>query len=121
MINIQDEYQKFIKGLIEQTKIAKVTWKKQNDTTYYFNSRNEETLITVSVQKIGSADRSLSFLNNYIFQVINTNTKEILVNLETSISRNYSYELGDLYNAIEESIEVKNLDVLNNILKNIKG
>jgi hypothetical protein len=128
-MDIKESYQQIITEFIEATKLEKVSWNKQNPTTYYLETVSNSDKAIVSIQKavikggivrVGVRVVRQESKTNFLFAVRNPLRKDQIVQIETSTDPSYKDVLNDLFNSIELSLEKKNIDFLKGIIKNLK-
>jgi hypothetical protein len=128
-MDIKESYQQIITEFIEATKLEKVSWNKQNPTTYYLETVSNSDKAIVSIQKavikggivrVGGRVVRQESKTNFLFAVRNPLRKDQIVQIETSTDPSYKDVLNDRFNSIELSLEKKNIDFLKGIIKNLK-
>ncbi len=113
------EYIENINTLLDLTNNRKVDWKKNNPTTFYFESRKGGDLVHISLQKIRS--RRIK-QGGYRFQITSISSGEIIVNISTEeVSLEELDILMDkLYRKVARSFEQKGLDYFDVIINNLR-
>ncbi len=117
-MELAEDYRDLIIRFIEVTKNEKMIWKRQNPSTYFFETvaSNHDRAI-VSIQKV----RDSRGFSNFIFVVFNASKEETIVSIN-SLPSNIHYNLfKDLFITIENAYERKNMDFLKDIISGIES
>ncbi len=107
------EYISIINGLIKATNEGKLTWKRENPSTFFCQKKTSrgETAI-ISIQYIGPSMR-----NYFIFNVKNASINEIVLNIDTMLNREFVEILQKLYRIVESSVDKRAIDFLQDLFQ----
>ena len=116
-------YQNNLMALTIATMDGKIYWKQQNPTTYFYESKidNGQVFIT-SIQRLGMINGQ-----GFVFQIIDSETKEIVINIDTSFKGihftmqrdDYKGELDVLYTEVVTSVTSRSNKIFQSIIDNI--
>lgn len=114
-MKINEEYQQLIYQLIEATELGRINWKRQNQTTIFYEkiTRNGEKAI-ISIQTVGPRERG-----QLVFNVQNSTKNEMVVSIDSMFNTEFKGLLLDLFERAMYSIEKKSLDFLKDIISEI--
>ncbi len=109
----KDEYLAILKDFKNETENLKLTWEKSNQTSFKLKSRNND--INIIIQKYEDV-RSKSNKTNFLFNVSNEQSKDIIVSIDSSTEKEFYEELYNLFQAISYNIEKSNISLLKNLI-----
>jgi uncharacterized protein with NAD-binding domain and iron-sulfur cluster len=124
---MRQEYYDNIKKIIDSTKRGKVEWIKQNPTTLYFTRNNDSRKTYVNIQKVSEYIQG-DYYNEYIFTITDSTGQELIKLSENKfgvvIGDEYADSelfalLSDLYESAEDSIIQKEIDLFNDLVKDL--
>ena len=102
-----------IRQLKDLTIKGKILWQRENQTTMYFLQQQPASTVSIQKFRVGVSQQ------NYIFTIIDRNTRNALISINTSFDNSYNEILKELFEIAENSIDKKGLDFFNQILKNV--
>ena len=112
---VKEEYKGLIDKLQKATEQNKISWKKQNNVTFYFEKPDAVT----SLQKVQIAAYSSSLDWRYILMIKQKPRMSLAVQIDTFQQTEFFKPLQDLFDKIEYSIEKENIDFLKGFMENL--
>lgn len=129
-MDAKKDYLDLINEFIRKTSEGILSWKKQNPTTLYLESKvSEDETAVISIQKLQTSRKirvgtsNMSYKNitssHYLFTVKRGQNKDLVIQMDSSSDKDYEPALKELFEAAKYTIEKKNIDFLKNLMDNL--
>lgn len=112
-------YEIRVKALTEATERDQIVWKKQNPTTYYYESTPNETTYITSIQRLPN--------DEFVLLIYEKESNEMFIDINSSyigqtlFGHMLANAVAMLFKTIENVISQRSIDVFDAIVNNIRN